>query len=210
MPEIHALDHPLVAHHLAGLRAQETPSAQFRAHADSLTTALVWEATADLPAETAEVTTPVGPAAAARLADRVGIFPILRAGLGMAEPALRLLPDAEVWHLGLYRDEETLEPVEYYRKLPVANPVRVALVVDPMLATGGSATAAIGSIARWGVEKIKLLTLIAAPEGIGRVHQEFPATQIYTCAVDEKLNDKGYIVPGLGDAGDRLYNAAAE
>lgn len=210
MPEIHALEHPLVAHHLAQLREKKTRPLQFRAHADCLTTALVWEATADLPTEPCLIATPVGPATGCRLAPRIGIFPILRAGLGMSGPALELLPEAEVWHLGLYRDEETLQPVEYYRKLPAENPVQVALVVDPMLATGGSATAAIASVERWGVGRVKLLTLIAAPEGVERVHRDFPDTQIYTCAIDEKLNEKGYIVPGLGDAGDRLFNAAAK
>lgn len=204
------LDHPLVAHHLTQLRDQATRAAEFRTLVDSLTSALVHEATADLHTVGTTVTTPVGPAAGAKLAERVGVVPILRAGLGMTEPVLRMLPGAEVWHLGLYRNEETLEPVEYYQKLPPGKPVDVALVIDPMLATGGSATAALAAVERWGAPRIKLLTLISAPEGVARVEAEHPQVQIYTCVIDHHLDERGYIVPGLGDAGDRLFNTLGE
>jgi uracil phosphoribosyltransferase len=140
---------------------------------------------------------------------RIGVVPILRAGMGMVDPVLRLLPDAEVWHLGIYRDERTLKPVEYYQKLPEDDPVDLALVVDPMLATGGSAVAALGLVERWGAKRVKLLTIIAAPEGIGVVHEAHPEVPIYTCQVDDHLNEHGYIVPGLGDAGDRIFNTGA-
>jgi len=206
MSQAVALDHPLVAHHLALLRDQATRPTEFRALADSLTGALVLAATADLQVDAMPVTTPVGPTTGSRLSERVGVVPILRAGLGMTDPVLRMLPEAEVWHLGLYRNEETLEPVEYYQKLPAGKAVEVALVVDPMLATGGSATAALATVRRWGVPRIKLLTLISAPEGIARVEAEHPQVQIYTCAIDQQLDHRGYIVPGLGDAGDRLFN----
>jgi uracil phosphoribosyltransferase len=140
---------------------------------------------------------------------RIGVVPILRAGLGMVDPILNLIPDAEVWHLGFYRDEKTLQPIEYYRKLPQGDPVDVSLVLDPMLATGGSAIAALEAVYAWGVKTVKLLAMIAAPEGVQRVHTQFPDTQLYVCAIDDRLNEHGYILPGLGDAGDRMFNARA-
>ncbi len=210
MSQAVVLDHPLVAHHLTLLRDQATRPAEFRALVDSLTSALVLAATTDLRLEAAAVTTPVGPAAGSCLSESIGVVPILRAGLGMTDPVLRMLPGAEVWHLGLYRNEETLEPVEYYQKLPAGKAVEVALVVDPMLATGGSATAALATVRRWGVPRIKLLTLISAPEGIARVEAEHPEVQIYTCVIDQRLDHRGYIVPGLGDAGDRLFNTVGD
>jgi uracil phosphoribosyltransferase len=203
------VDHPLARHHLAALRDRDTTPAEFRRLAERLTFFLVASATRDLPLRAVAVQTPLAEAEAARLAPRVGLVPILRAGLGMVRPALDLLPEAEVWHLGFYRDEKTLRPVEYYKKLPPGAPVDVALVLDPMLATGGSAVAAIEALAAWGVPEIRLLAMIAAPEGMAMVTGRCPGARIHVCAVDARLNDKGFIVPGLGDAGDRTFNARA-
>ncbi len=210
MENVTALDHPLVDHHLSVLRDATTPPETFRAALERLTFLLTYEATKDLPTTDVAVQTPVGPAQCKRVAARIGLVPILRAGLGMVDPVLTMLPGAEVWHLGFYRDEATLQPVEYYQKLPRGKAVDLALVVDPMLATGGSAVAAIDTLGRWGVSRVKLLAMIAAPEGLAMVHRRHPHTQVYVCGVDEKLNDKGYIVPGLGDAGDRVFNAATD
>lgn len=209
MGQLTVMDHPLVAHHLTALRDEATEPAAFRAALERLTYLLVCEATDDLTLRDRPVTTPMTTTTGRVLAQRIGVVPILRAGLGMVEPVLTVLPGAEVWHLGFYRDERTLQPVEYYQKLPPREAVEVALVVDPMLATGGSAVAALNTVSEWGVGKTKLLAAIAAPEGVRRVQSESPATQIYVCAVDEKLDDQGYIVPGLGDAGDRVFNAKA-
>jgi uracil phosphoribosyltransferase len=203
------VDHPLAKHHLAALRDRETPSSEFRRIAERLTFLLVAAATADLPTKRVKVRTPLAEADADRLAMRVGLVPILRAGLGMVGPALELLPEAEVWHLGFYRDEKTLRPVEYYKKLPPGDAVDTALVLDPMLATGGSAVAALDALAAWGVPVVKLLAMIAAPEGLKVVCDRFPDAQVYVCAVDSHLNERGFIVPGLGDAGDRTFNAKA-
>ena len=170
---------------------------------------LACEAGRDLPLASATVRTPLARAAARRLRGRIGLVPVLRAGLGMVDPILDLIPAAEVWHLGFYRDERTLQPVEYYRKFPAARPVDIAWVLDPMLATGGSAEAALRAVADWGVKQVRLLALIAAPEGLARVARAFPRTEILVGAIDERLNRRGYILPGLGDAGDRLFNAAA-
>jgi len=209
MGQVTTMDHPLVAHHLVKLRDRDTPPEVFRATLERLTYLLVCEATRDLTLVDREVATPLTTTTGQVLAQRIGVVPILRAGLGMVEPVLTVLPGAEVWHLGFYRDESTLEPVEYYQKLPPRDAVDVALVVDPMLATGGSAVAALNTVKKWGVGRIKLLAAIAAPEGIQRLTQAAPNVQIYVCAVDEKLNEHGYIVPGLGDAGDRVFNARA-
>lgn len=153
-----------------------------------------------------EVETPLTRCAGHTLAQRIGLIPILRAGLGMVEPVLELVPEAEVWHLGLYRDEQTAEPIHYYSKLKPDSPVHVAMILDPMLATGGSAALACQRVKDWGAEKVMLLSVIAAPEGIARVHSEFPEVDIYTCSVDAGLNANKFIVPGLGDAGDRIFN----
>lgn len=198
--------HPLVACHLASLRDANTPPAQVRAHVRRLATLLAYEATQDLTTEPIEVTTPLTQTEGERLSVRIGLVPILRAGLGMVDPVLDLIPSAEVWHLGLYRDEATAEPVEYYSKLPPGRPVDVALVVDPMLATGGSMLAALETLKRWGVGQLKLLSIIASQEGIDAVEAQFPEAQIYVCKIDPVLNDVKYIVPGLGDAGDRIFN----
>lgn len=200
------VDHPLIKRHVSRLREVTTDSEQFRALLRRLAVLVAYEATQDLPLAPREVTTPLAVTQGYRLAQRVGIVPILRAGLGMVDAVLDLIPEAEVWHLGLYRDEATAEPVEYYSKLPENRPVDVALVLDPMLATGGSALAAVAGLNRWGVTQVKLLSIIASKVGIERVRQESPETQIYVCAVDDQLNDRKFIVPGLGDAGDRTFN----
>ena len=206
MSAVFEADHPLINHHLARLRDKETPPAEFRALVGRLSALLAYEATKDLTVAPMKVATPVAEAAGEQLSQRIGIVPILRAGLGMVDPVLNFIPAAEVWHLGLYRDEETAEPVEYYQKLPEKDPVDVALVLDPMLATGGSATVAIRTLERWGVKTIKLCAMIAASEGIAEVQKQCPETQIYVCVIDPILNQNKFIVPGLGDAGDRIFN----
>ena len=203
-------DHALAACSVGALRDRNTSPAGFRAALNRITMLLALQATRDLPMEEVEVETPITRTSAGRLSVRVGIVPILRAGLGMVEPVLTLLPEAEVWHLGLYRDEETLRPVTYYSKLPCHAPVDVALVLDPMLATGGSACAALEKLTEWGVRDMRFLGALAAPEGVARLRRDFPQVPIHVAALDEKLDENGYIVPGLGDAGDRAFNATAE
>ena len=200
--------HPLVHHHIATLRDTRTTPAEFRRVVRMLAVLLAQEATADLPTYTGEVTTPLGRAEATILKDVVGIVPILRAGLGMADGVIELLPDAEVWHIGLYRDETTLRPREYYNKLPVSTRVTLALLVDPMLATGGSAVRACEIIKSAGVTRLKLLSLIAAPEGIALMSRLMPDVAIHVAAVDSGLNEVGFIYPGLGDAGDRQFGTS--
>jgi uracil phosphoribosyltransferase len=200
--------HPVVQHQIAALRDARTRPPEFRRLVRSLAGLMACEATADLPTRTVEVPTPLGPAAAQTLVDTVGIIPILRAGLGMAEGVLDFLPEAEVWHVGLYRDEHTLRPMEYYRKLPAAPRITIALVVDPMLATGGSATHACGLLKSLGVGRIKLISLIAAPEGIAKMTDEMPDVPIHVGVVDDHLNEVGFIYPGLGDAGDRQFGTS--
>jgi uracil phosphoribosyltransferase len=209
MTRIHEIRHPLIQHHLTKLRDKDTPSGRFRRSVYRLTFLLAYEATRDFPIEPLEVETPLTKTTGACIARRVGLFPILRAGLGMVDPVLSLIPLAQIWHLGFYRNEETLEPVPYYEKLSGAPTVDIALVLDPMLATGGSAVAAIQSIRDWGVQDIRLLSLIAAPEGIDKVLNTHDNVNIYVCSIDDKLNDRGYILPGLGDAGDRIFNTVA-
>jgi uracil phosphoribosyltransferase len=205
MPGLHVVDHPLVKHHLARLRAAETPPSEFRLHVRQLAKLLAFDATRDLPVREIDITTPLRRTTGHMVTERVGLVPILRAGLGMVDPLLELLPEAQVWHLGLYRDEETALPVEYYSKLPSGRPVDVAYVLDPMLATGGSALSALAALARWGVPRVKLLSIIAARAGVEAVQRESPQTAIHVCAVDAELNDRKFIVPGLGDAGDRIF-----
>ena len=202
--------HPIVQHHIAALRDVRTPPAEFRRVVRMLAVLLAQEATADLPMTTHEVTTPLGTTQARVLQDVVGIVPILRAGLGMADGVIELLPNAEVWHIGLYRDESTLRPKEYYNKFPVSPRVTLALLVDPMLATGGSAVRACEIIKAARVPRMKLLSLIAAPEGIANMRRAMPDVSIHVGAVDERLNDEGFIYPGLGDAGDRQFGTGAE
>jgi uracil phosphoribosyltransferase len=208
MRNVFQIEHPLVHHHLARLRDKTTPSSEFRALISRLSVLLAYEATQDLSLKKIEVRTPLKETQGQILNQRIGLVPILRAGLGMVDPVLDLIPEAEVWHLGFYRDEKTLQPVEYYKKLPHGGAVEVAMILDPMLATGGSAIAAIKAVHHWGVHRSKLLAMIAAPEGIRAVQAAYPETQIFVCAVDDHLNERGYIVPGLGDAGDRTFNAA--
>lgn len=209
-PIIRPSTHPLVLAKLSQLRATGTPPAEFRALVRGLASLLAVEATTGLPTRPIEVETPMGLAAGVELADSVGIVPILRAGLGMADGVLDLIPKAAVWHLGFYRDEQTLRPMEYYNKLPRRCGVTLALIVDPMLATGGSAARACEVVKAWGVPKIMVLALIAAPEGIERLGLAHPDIPIHVGAIDERLNEVGFIVPGLGDAGDRQFGTAGD
>lgn len=205
---VHPSPHPLVAHKLAILRDASTPVPTFRALVRELAALLAYEATVDLPTRPDMVATPLGPCPSRRLSDRIAIVPILRAGLGMAEGTLDLIPDAEVWHIGLYRDEHTLQPREYYNRLHGKCRGDLALVVDPMLATGGSAVHACNLVRAEGVKRMKLLALIAAPEGIAHVRAAHPDVPIHVGAIDEKLTEIGFIYPGLGDAGDRQFGTS--
>jgi uracil phosphoribosyltransferase len=197
--------HPIVQHKLAELRDVRTSPPVFRQLVRSLAILLAQEATADLKMIAGEVITPLGLAPTRSLAEVVGIVPILRAGLGMADGVLELIPEAEVWHIGLYRDEATLRPMEYYNKLPARPRVTIALLVDPMLATGGSAVRACEILKASGVPRMKLVSLIAAPEGIARVGEAMPDVPIHVGVIDQRLNEVGFIYPGLGDAGDRQF-----
>src|SRR3954467_185276 len=206
MSGVFEVQHPLIACHITRLRDQPPPPAEFRQLVNRLASLLAYEATKDLLAEPVMVQTPLTKAEGRQLSQRIGLIPILRAGLGMIDPVLELIPTAEVWHLGLYRDEETAKPIKYYSKLPPGRPVDVALILDPMLATGGSAVDALTTLRDWGVPHVKLLSLIAADPTSKRVECEFPNSQIYVCQIDPDLNDRKFIVPGLGDAGDRIFN----
>ncbi|MFH0881302.1 MAG: uracil phosphoribosyltransferase [Lentisphaerota bacterium] len=209
MKNVHIINHPLVQHHLVSLRDKRTPSGGFRRMVQRLSVLLTYEAAKDFATRPVKVRTPMAVADGRTLGQRIGLVPILRAGLGMVEPVLNLISGAEVWHLGFYRDEKTFKPVEYYKKLPKQDPVDVALILDPMLATGGSSVAAVEAVKRWGVKRIKILCLIAAPEGLKAVRKQFPEVQIYVCAIDSHLNKNAFIIPGLGDAGNRIFNAEA-
>ena len=204
-PNLHVSQHPAVRHKLGILRNEQTEPKKFREVVRELSWLLGYEALADTRTQPLEVQTPIETMAGEQLAERIGLIPILRAGLGMVDAMLELMPTAEVWHLGLFRDERTLRPVEYYNKLPDSATVDLCLILDPMLATGGSATAAIEVLKRWGAVRIKLVNLIAAPEGVDAVTKAHPDVEIYTAALDRQLNEKGYIMPGLGDAGDRQF-----
>ena len=197
--------HPLVAHKLALLRDKNTEPKKFRELIPEIAALLTYEATADLTLKPVTVETPLALAPGGMLAAKIGLVPILRAGLGMVEGAWNLMPSAEVWHIGLYRDERTLKPVEYYNKLPVEPTVSVCLILDPMLATGGSAVATVDILKRWGVTKIKFVGILGAPPGITNLQTHHPDVPIHLAAIDERLNEKGYILPGLGDAGDRQF-----
>lgn len=200
------LDHPLVQHKVSHLRDKNTGTKEFKELVSEIAMLLCYEATRDLPTEEADVETPIAVAKARVLAGRkLALVPILRAGLGMVDGMLTLLPAAKVGHIGLYRDEKTLDPVEYYCKLPSDIAVRDVLVLDPMLATGGSACDAITQIKKRGARSIKFLGIIAAPEGLAKLHEMHPDVDIYVAALDDRLNENGYIVPGLGDAGDRIF-----
>ena len=200
------MDHPLLQHKLAILRDENTGVKDFREVVAEIATLMCYEATRDLPLEEVEIKTPITTAKFKTIAGKkLAIVPVLRAGLGMVDGILTLIPSAKVGHIGLYRDPDTLEPVEYYCKMPNDIAEREVIILDPMLATGGSASAAIQFIKNYEVKNIKLMNIIAAPEGIQRVHHDHPDVDIYCAALDEKLNDHGYIVPGLGDAGDRIF-----
>jgi uracil phosphoribosyltransferase len=206
MEKVHVLDHPLLQHKLSILRDAATGVKDFRQVVSEIATLMCYEATRDLPMEEVEIQTPVAKAKVKVLAGKkLAIVPILRAGLGMVDGILTLIPSAKVGHIGLYRDPKTLEPVEYYCKMPTDIAERDILILDPMLATGGSASAAIQFLKNYECKHIRLMNIIAAPEGIQRVHRDHPDVDIYVAAVDQELNDHGYIVPGLGDAGDRIF-----
>ena len=204
--KLHVMDHPLIQHKLTIIRDVNTGSKVFKELVDEVAMLLAYEVTRDMPTEEVEVQTPLCMAKGKVISGKkVGLVPILRAGLGMVNGILNLIPAAKVGHIGLYRDPETLQPVEYYCKLPTDIQERDLIVIDPMLATGGSAAAAIDFLKQKGAKNIKLMCLLAAPEGIKAVQERHADVNIYVAAVDEKLNDHGYIVPGLGDAGDRLF-----
>ncbi|MDK2981933.1 MAG: uracil phosphoribosyltransferase [Chloroflexota bacterium] len=208
MENVFVSNHPLVKHKLSKLRDTETTPKKFRELIREIAGLIAYEATSDLSITPIEVQTPLARTTGFALTEKIGLVPILRSGLGMVEGVWELMPSAEVWHIGLYRDEETLKPVEYYNKLPVAPSVGVCMILDPMLATGGSAAATIGILKKWGVQRIKFMGIIAAPEGIETVHNEHPDVPLHVAAIDERLNEVGYIVPGLGDAGDRQFGTA--
>ncbi len=205
MSNVYESKHPLVAHKLSRLRDKNTEPKKFRELVREIAGLLAYEATADLQTSPIEIETPLTKMTAHHLREKIGLVPILRAGLGMVEGFWELMPSAEVWHIGLYRDEHTLKPVEYYNKLPIEPRVSVSIILDPMLATGGSATATADVLKRWGVTKIKYVGLIAAPEGIKTMQTAHPDIDIYIAAIDERLNERAYIIPGLGDAGDRQF-----
>ncbi len=202
---IHESQHPLVKHKLTKLRNKETAPKKFRELIREISMLLAYEATQDLVLKSISVESPMGMAKGHLLQEQIGLIPILRAGLGMVEGVWEMMPGSEVWHIGLFRDERTLKPVHYYNKLPVSPTVQLCLVLDPMLATGGSAVATVDILKEWGAQRIKYMGIIAAPEGVNALHSAHPDVDIYVAAIDERLNDIGYIVPGLGDAGDRQF-----
>lgn len=206
MSKVTVFDHPLIQHKLSIMRDEKTGPKEFRELLEEISMLMVYEVTRDLQTEEIEVQTPICKTRTRILSGKkLGIVPILRAGLGMVDAVTRLIPNARIGHIGLYRDPDTLKPVEYYCKLPVDSEQRLLLVVDPMLATGGSASAAISFIKKRDCKNIRLVNLIAAPEGVAKVQHDHPDVDIYVAAIDERLNEHGYIVPGLGDAGDRLF-----
>ncbi|MCB5702279.1 uracil phosphoribosyltransferase [Megasphaera elsdenii] len=202
---VQVMDHPLIQHKVTLMRKKETGSKDFRNLLEEITMLMGYEITRDLPLEDVEIETPVAKMMGKQISGKkLGIVPVLRAGLGMVQGMLNLIPTAKVGHIGLYRDPQTLEPIEYYCKLPDVED-RDFIIVDPMLATGGSASAAITLLKEKGIKNIKLMCLVAAPQGVQKVNADHPDVRIYVAALDDKLNDKGYIVPGLGDAGDRIF-----
>ncbi len=208
MSNVHISSHPLVKHKLAILRDKNTQPMNFRQLIRELAVLLCYEATQDLMLTGTTVDTPMGTAKADQLTEQIGLVPILRAGLGMVDGVWELIPNAEVWHIGLYRDEKTLRPVEYYNKLPVEPRVQMCFILDPMLATGGSAIATVSILKKWGVSRIKFVGLIGAPEGLKALTEAHPDVHVHLAALDERLNNIGFIVPGLGDAGDRQFGTA--
>ncbi|KXK14722.1 MAG: uracil phosphoribosyltransferase [Chloroflexi bacterium OLB15] len=205
MTKLHVSNHPLVRHKLTLLRDKNTDHRSFRELMRELALLLCYEATQDLQLSPKVVETPMGSANGFKAEESIGVVPVLRAGLGMLEGVMQLLPNVQVWHIGLYRDEETLRPVQYYNRLPEKTSVQICLILDPMLATGGSAAATVDLLKNVGVERIKYIGLIAAPEGVERLSKAHPDVPIYLASLDERLNDVGFIVPGLGDAGDRQF-----
>ncbi|HEY9152596.1 MAG TPA: uracil phosphoribosyltransferase [Anaerolineales bacterium] len=205
MSNVFASPHPLVAHKLSRLRDRSIEPKKFRELVREIAALMTYEATSDLLTIPRQVETPLATMSGSELKEKIGLVPILRAGLGMVEGIWELMPVAEVWHIGLYRDGRTLKPVEYYNKLPTEPTVSVCLILDPMLATGGSAVATANILKHWGVKKIKFVGLIGAPEGIKNMQEHHPDVPIYLAAIDDHLNERGYIVPGLGDAGDRQF-----
>jgi uracil phosphoribosyltransferase len=205
MSNVFVSKHPLLQHKLTVLRDASTDHRAFRELVREMALLLCYEATQDLKLSPRTVTTPMGEANGFKADETIGIVPILRAGLGLLEGVMQLLPSVQVWHIGLYRDEKTLRPVTYYNKLPESATVQVCIILDPMLATGGSAVATVDILKRWGVPRIKYMGLIAAPEGVERLSMAHPDVDIHIASIDEKLNDIGFIVPGLGDAGDRQF-----
>ncbi len=206
LPEnVFVSNHPLIQHKLSILRDKSIEPKKFRELIREIAILLAYEATSDLTLRPKEVETPLATAHCRELTETIGLIPVLRAGLGMVEGIWEMMPGAEVWHIGLFRDERTLRPVQYYNKLPIAPTVQVCLILDPMLATGGSASATVDILKKWGAQRIKYVGIIGAPEGVDRLHSDHPDVPIYLAAIDERLNEIGYIVPGLGDAGDRQF-----
>jgi uracil phosphoribosyltransferase len=205
MSNVYPSLHPLVAHKLSLLRDKNTEPKKFRELIREIATLLAYEATSDLILYQVNIDTPLTTTTGSMLSEKICLVPILRAGLGMVEGVWNLMPSAEVWHIGLYRDENTLKPVEYYKKLPVEPTVSVSLILDPMLATGGSAVATVDILKQWGVRKIKFVGILAAPQGIENLQKHHPDVNIHIAGIDETLNQRGYILPGLGDAGDRQF-----
>lgn len=202
---VHVSKHPLLLHKLSLLRDVNTEPKRFREVVNEITMLLTYEATADLPTREIEVQTPLTNTVGREISVVIGLVPVLRSGLGMIQAMLEMVPSAQVWHIGLYRDHDTLQPVQYYNKLPKDSATDICLVLDPMLATGGSAAATISILKNWGAKQIKYMGLIAAPEGVELLRREHPDVPIYLAALDSHLNEIGYIVPGLGDAGDRQF-----
>ncbi len=206
MSQLHMVDHPLIQHKLTILRDKNTGVKEFREVVSEMAMLMCYEATRDLPLEDVEIETPISKTISKTLAGKkMAVVPILRAGLGMIDGIIELMPSVRVGHIGLYRDPETLLPVEYYCKTPPDIEDRDVIILDPMLATGGTASAAVQFIKNYGCKSIKLMSILAAPEGVAKLQGDHPDVEIYVCAVDEKLNDHGYIIPGLGDAGDRIF-----
>ena len=202
---VYVSNHPLIQHKLSTLRDKRTEPKKFRELIREIAILLAYEATADLRLTDKDVETPMAVAHCREVTETIGLVPVLRAGLGMVEGIWEMMPGAEVWHIGLFRDERTLRPVQYYNKLPISPTVQVCLILDPMLATGGSASATVDILKKWGAARIKYVGIIGAPEGVEQLHSAHPDVPIYLAAVDERLNEIGYIVPGLGDAGDRQF-----